>query len=315
MDLQQLRVFREAARSGGFTRASEELHLSQSTISLHMKRLEEELGNPLFLRTRRRVYLNEAGEVLLEYAERILQEVKNAEMAVRELGRMERGTIRLGSGATTVTYRLPKILAAYQRKYPQVELIVTTDSSENLANAVHQQKLDVAVVMLPVQPSYSIEILPLLHEEMVFVIGNNHPSARKKMIEPREISELSLISYFRGSAMQGALDRAFAAMRVTPRITMEMENIEAIKALVRAGLGAGILPSCSVAGTQGANLHELRVRNFPIKRELALALPRASVLPRSIHSFAARLAKGLSGRSISEIRAEITTCQSAPKSE
>lgn len=309
MDLQQLRVFREAARSGGFTRASEELHLSQSTISLHMKRLEEELGTPLFLRTRRRVYLNEAGQVLLEYVERIFQEIKNAQMAVSELDRMERGTIRLGSGATTVTYRLPRVLAAYQRKYPHIELIVTTDSSENLANAVHQQKLDIAVVMLPVQPFYSIDILPLLHEELVFAISNNHPLAEKEMIEPREICELPLIAYFRGSAMQAELDKYFNAMRVTPRITMEMENIEAIKALVRAGLGAAVFPYCSVAGAQGANLHLLRVRGFPLKRELALALPRASVLPRSIYNFASRLARGLSGKSISEIRAEMVASQ------
>ena len=86
MDLQQLRVFREAAKSGGFTRASQELHLSQSTISLHIKRLEEHLGTPLFLRTQKRVYLNEAGRMLLQYVDRIFQEVKNAEMAVQETG-------------------------------------------------------------------------------------------------------------------------------------------------------------------------------------------------------------------------------------
>src|ERR1700679_462074 len=99
MDLQQLRVFREAAKAGGFTRASESLHLSQSTISLHIKRLEEELGSPLFLRTKKRVYLNEAGQLLLQYVERIFQEVKNAQMAVQELNQLQRGTIRLGSGA------------------------------------------------------------------------------------------------------------------------------------------------------------------------------------------------------------------------
>ena len=304
MDLQQLRVFREAAKTGGFTRASEELHLSQSTISLHMKRLEDELGTPLFLRTKRRVYLNEAGHLLLEYAERILQEVKNAEMAVRELGRMERGTIRLGSGATTVTYRLPRILAAWQRRYPQIELIVTTDSSENLAYAVHQQKLDLAVVMQPVQPAYSIDILPMLHEELVYVISSSHPLAAKETIEPQEIRDVPFIAYLQGSAMQAELDKHFAAMEVSPRVTMEMENIEAIKALVRAGLGAGVLPLCSVAGAQGVNLRALRIRGFPMGRDLALALPRTRVLPRSILSFAHRLTRGLAGKSITELRGE-----------
>jgi LysR family transcriptional activator of glutamate synthase operon len=303
MDLQQLRVFREAAKAGGFTRASEELHLSQSTISLHIKRLEEELGCPLFLRAKKRVYLNEAGGVLLQYADRIFQEIKNAEMAVRELSELQCGTIRLGSGATTVTYLLPRILGAYQRKYPEIELIVTTNSSEALALAVHQQKLDLAVVMLPVQPSLALELLPILREELVYVVHSNHPLAAKQVIHPQDILEVPFISFLQGSAMQMNLDTHFAAMGITPRITMEMENIEAIKALVRAGLGAAVLPACSVSPTQGT-IRPLRIRGFRMERELALALPKAAVLPQAIQKLASRLAKGISGKTVTEIRAE-----------
>jgi LysR family transcriptional activator of glutamate synthase operon len=303
MDLQQLRVFREAAKAGGFTRASEELHLSQSTISLHIKRLEEELGCPLFLRAKKRVYLNEAGGVLLQYADRIFQEIKNAEMAVRELSELQCGTIRLGSGATTVTYLLPRILGAYQRKYPEIELIVTTNSSEALALAVHQQKLDLAVVMLPVQPSLALELLPILREELVYVVNSNHPLAAEQVIHPQDILDVPFISFLQGSAMQMNLDTHFAAMGITPRITMEMENIEAIKALVRAGLGAAVLPACSVSPNQGA-IRAMRIRGFRMERELALALPRATVLPQAIQKLASRLAKGISGKTVTEIRAE-----------
>src|ERR1700709_903380 len=101
MDFQQLRVFREAARAGGFTRASPELRLSQSTITPHIKKVEQELGTPLFLRSKKRVLLNDAGRVLLEYADRIFTEIKNAEMAVRDTQDVDHGTIRLGSGAPT----------------------------------------------------------------------------------------------------------------------------------------------------------------------------------------------------------------------
>ena len=303
MDLQQLRVFREAAKAGGFTRASEELHLSQSTISLHIKRLEEELGCPLFLRAKKRVYLNEAGGVLLQYADRIFQEIKNAEMAVRELSELQCGTIRLGSGATTVTYLLPRILGAYQRKYPEIELIVTTDSSEALALAVHQQKLDLAVVMLPVQPSLALELLPILREELVYVVNSSHPLATKQVVQPQDILDVPFISFLQGSAMQMNLDTHFAAMGIAPRITMEMENIEAIKALVRAGLGAAVLPSCSVSPTLGT-IRPLRIRGFRMERELALALPKAAVLPQAIQKLASRLAKGISGKTVTEIRAE-----------
>lgn len=305
MDLQQLRVFREAARSGGFTRASEELHLSQSTISLHIKRLEEDLGTPLFLRTKKRVYLNEAGQLLLQYVDRIFQEIKNAEMAVQEINKLERGTIRLGSGATTVTYLLPKILGSYQKKYPQIELIVVTGSSEQLAQAVHQQTLDLAVVMPPVLPSLAVEVLPILREELVFVVSSSHALASKSTITPGDIAEVPFISFLKDSAMQTQLERHFAETGVKPRTVMEMENIEAIKSLVRAGLGAAVLPMCSVAGAQGSMLKPLRLRNYRMERDLALALPRSTYLPRAIQKFATRLTRGLAGKSVTEIRAEL----------
>lgn len=304
MDLQQLRVFREAAKVGGFTRASEELHLSQSTISLHIKQLEEDLGCTLFLRTGKRVYLNEAGRLLLQYVDRIFQEIKNADMAVRELNELQRGTVRLGSGATTLTYLLPPILAAYQRKYPQIELIVTTGSSEMLAQAVHDQKIDLAVVMQPVQPNLSIEILPILHEELVYVVSTSHPLATKKILDPEDLNGVPLIGFFQGSAMQAHVDKYLEAMGVKPRITMELENIEVVKAMVRAGLGAGVLPYCSVTGAQGSMIQVLRIRGFRMQRELALALPKTSILPIAIQKFATRLVKGLSGKTISQIRTE-----------
>jgi LysR family cyn operon transcriptional activator len=274
-------------------------------VSLHIKRLEEELGCPLFLRTKRRVYLNDSGRLLLQYADRIFQELKNAEMAVRELEEMERGIIRLGSGATTLTYLLPKILAAHQRRFPDIELIVTTDSSESLAQGVHAQKLDLAVVMQPVQPSLSIEILPIFREELVFVLSASHRLADKDVILPEDIPTVPFISFLKGSAMQTALDRQFLALGVSPRVTMEMENIEAIKSLVHAGLGLAVLPECSVAGAHGSGLRVMRVPGAAMTRNLALALPRANTLPRAIQKFASRLTKGLCGKNVTEIRAEL----------
>ncbi|MGA8111777.1 MAG: LysR family transcriptional regulator [Acidobacteriaceae bacterium] len=304
MDFQQLRVFRAAARAGGFTRASETLHLSQSTISLHIKRLEEELGSPLFLRNKRRVYLNEAGRLLLQYADRVFQELKNAEMAVQELNELDRGTIRLGSGATTVTYLLPKILDAHQRRYPEIELVVVTGSSEFLAQSVHQQTLDLAVVMLPVVPTLAIEILPIVREELVFVISSSHPLGAREWLDPRDVGGVPFISFLQGSTMQNHLDKQFNSVGIQPRIAMELENIEAIKALVRSGLGMAVLPACSVAGSQGALLRTLRVRRFRMERDLALALPRSPILPRAIGRFASRITKGLAGKTVAELRGE-----------
>ncbi len=301
MDLQQLKVFREAAKSGGFTRASAELRLSQSTVSLHIKRLEEELGCPLFLRARKRVYLNDAGRLLLEHAERIFSAVRDAEMALGELTEQQRGIIRLGSGATTLTYLLPRILGAQQKRHPEIELVVTTGSSEMLALAVHQQKLDMAVVMQPVDPSLSIEWLPLFREELVFIVSSSHPITEKRSLQADDVKDIPFISFHEGTAMRSHVDRELEALQIVPRVTMEFENIEAIKAMVRAGLGGAILPACSVQGSQAA-LRAMRFREHRMGRELLLALPKSAYVPRSIANFANRLAKGLTGKNVQQLR-------------
>jgi DNA-binding transcriptional LysR family regulator len=296
MDLHQLKVFREVARSGGFTRASSVLHLSQSTISLHIKRLEEELGMPLFRRSKRRVQLNKAGERLLPYVDRIFLEVQNASAAVHELSQTEAGILRLGSGATTVTYLLPKILGAFQRRYPQVELIVVTGSTEELLQKVDQQMLDMAVVMEPVKPSSSLETVFVLREELVYVVGSSHVLANRQIIDPKAIHDTPFISYLQGSAIRKMLDHQLSSVGAVPRVSMEMENIEAIKALVRAGLGAAILPLCCVSGSQGAMLHSLRVRGVRLERDLALVLPRSGAAAPIAQKLAGQIVKALSVR-------------------
>src|SRR5579875_3461206 len=246
MDLHQLRVFHAAVAAGGFTRAGEELHLSQSTVSQHIKLLEDELGCPLFLRVGKRVQVTEAGRVLLSYAERIFRDLKNAEMAVREMNALRRGTVRLGVGPTTLTYR---------------------------------------------QPGLSMK--PLGREEMVFVVSQDHPLARRRTIEPQDLSSLRFILYEKNTVMQNFVDRYFEALGITPKIIMEVENNEAIKSLVRAGLGCSLLPLCAVENEPPeAGLRILRVRGKPLIRRLRLASAGAEVFPRAI----AELAQAITGK-------------------
>ena len=186
MDLHQLRVLQAAVKCGGFTRASEQLHLSQSTVSQHIKMLEEELGCPLFLRVGKRVRVTEAGSVLLQYAETIFRDLKNAEMAVREMNALKRGTVRLGVGPTTLTYRLPHVLADYTRRFPDIELIVLAGTTEFLLDALRSQHLDLAVVMRTA-PRPGLISTPLGREELVIVLNREHPLARRRTVEPADL--------------------------------------------------------------------------------------------------------------------------------
>jgi LysR family transcriptional activator of glutamate synthase operon len=271
------------------------LNISQSTVSQHIKHLEEGLGCALFLRVGKRVHLNDAGKLLLQYSDRIFHEIKNAEMGVRELNTLQRGTVRLGVGASTLIYLLPRILSGYKKSYPEIELIVTTGVTEAFMQSVSMQTIDLAIVMQPVVPSQSIRIIPLMREELVVVLNASHPLAAKGILEPNDLESLPFISHLRETAMQVVVRSYFKTMNISPRFVMELENIEAIKSLVRAGLGASVLPRCSVNGvTQTAALKALCVRNFPMERELALALPNSDILPIAIKKLAGRILKRLS---------------------
>jgi LysR family cyn operon transcriptional activator len=296
MDLHQLRVFQAAVKSGGFTRASEHLRLSQSTVSQHIKQLEDELGCPLFLRVGKRVLVTEAGRVLLQYAETIFRDLKNAEMAVREMNAMQRGTVRLGVGPTTLTYRLPHVLGDYSRQFPDIELIVLAGTTEFLLDALRAQHLDLAVVMRTA-PRPGMTVTPLGHEEMIIVVNREHPLARRKTVEPADLASLRFILYEKHTAMQNVIDRYFESLGVTPRIAMEVENNEAIKSLVRVGLGASIMPLCAVEDEPAdSRLRVLRVKGKPLTRELQMVSADAEILPKAIRELAASLAIALGGR-------------------
>jgi DNA-binding transcriptional LysR family regulator len=293
MDLHQLRVFQAAAGGGGFTRAGEQLRLSQSTVSQHIKVLEDELGCPLFLRVGKKVQVTEAGHVLLQYAERIFREVKNAEMAVREISTLKRGTVRLGVGPTTLTYRLPYVLGDYVRRFPKIELIVLAGTTEFLLESLRARHLDLAIVM-PTASDAGLNITPLGDEELVIVLNREHPLTAKRTLEPSDLESLRFILYEKHTAMQDLISRYFAALEITPTISMEVENNEAIKSLVRAGLGASILPRCAVEREPADGpLRVLRVKGKPLVRQLRLVTAVSEVLPLVVQELASSLVSAL----------------------
>jgi DNA-binding transcriptional LysR family regulator len=293
VDLHHLKVFQAAARTSSFTAAGRELSLSQSTVSLHIKQLEEEFGCLLFLRSRKRVLLSDAGRILLQYVDRTFAELKNAELAVREFSTSQRGTIRLGVGASTLIYLLPSVLAEYRRRYPQIEVLVTTGITEVLLQSLLDHTIDLAVVMSPSAALSSVETMPLMDEELAIVLATHHPLAKKAMLAPRDLDDLIFISHLRGTAMQTVQQQYFDTMGVQPRIAMEMENMEAIKSLVRAGMGAALLPLCCVSGTYGRGVIARKVRGLAMSRNLLLAVADWRVHPPATRRLARRILRAL----------------------
>jgi DNA-binding transcriptional LysR family regulator len=293
MDLHQLRVFHCAALAASFTKASAELRISQSTVSLHIKHLEEELGCPLFIRVGRRAVLSPAGELLVMHAEKIFRDVKNAEMDVRETNALKRGTIRLGTVPSVFEYRLPGVLAAFNRRFPQVVLVITCAATEMLLEMMERYKLDLAVVMPPVKQT-GLRTISLGREEMFLCLSHRHPLAFKKVLSASDLHDLHFIAYRKNTAMQNVVDEWFQRLGVEPRVTAEVDNVHSTKALVESGLGASILPACALNGApRKDSVRAMSVKDGRIYRELGLVLLDAELLPSPTKELAALLEESL----------------------
>jgi DNA-binding transcriptional LysR family regulator len=284
MDLHQLKVFHAAARTGGFTQASRALRLSQSTISQHIKQLEAELGCQLFLRVGKRVLLTEAGQLLREHCERLLQDLKHAEMAIQDLNGLQRGKVRFGSGATTLIYQLPPVLEAFQTKYPNIELVIVSETTDEMVRDVLAQRLDLALVMLPVAES-NLQFTPLHREELLVALPRRHPLTRKAALSVADLRALRFILYEKKTVMRGLIDGWFTALGVTPQIAMVLENIEAIKSLVASGLGASVLPASAVGNDAlDKKVRLMRVQQHSLYRQLALVTLKSAYLPNAVRA-------------------------------
>lgn len=275
INFRQLEVFRAVAETRSFTRASHTLFISQSTVSQHIRELEDSLRVQLFSRNRRNVSLTGAGESLFEYANGIFRMLEEAETAVQTVSDPYRGKLSFGCASTTLLYHLPGILMNYAMKYPNVELNITGGTIQDVANNMLAGALDVALVVLPLS-SPGLEKTLLFEESFVGVVAGNHPKAKTPRLSIADFSSERFILHRPGQNTRKIVDRYLFKQRITPAVAIELAETEAIKAMVARGLGVSILPQS--AFQDAAAVQGLRV--FPIPRkELSRSL--AIVYPRS----------------------------------
>lgn len=281
MNLHQLNVFRAIVETGSFSKAAAELCIAQSAVSYHIKLLEAEVGDPLFLRVKTRVYLTETGKVLWKHVEKIFHEVEAAKRAVAELGQGRSGELHFGLGVSSLSDQLPGFLKHLKEICPRVSFNVVMGSSPQILESIRANRLDLGIVSLPVVSNdYVTHLLFYEEEEMVVITRKEGLHDSKTEITPEELVGLPLILYDKSTATRSNLDRFFQEADVTPFVFMEVDREETIMSLVKSGLGAAILPRC-VPGLHEENesLHFLRLKNAYLRREVGVALLNSATRP------------------------------------
>lgn len=240
IDSRQLHAFRILARTGSFTQTARELFLTQSAISHAMKALERDVGCRLLDRLGRKVMLTQAGEHLLRHAERVLAEMEQAREGLEEMGKWGRGRLRIGASATTCQYVLPAVLREFKESFPQCQLTIEPGDSRESLDAVSDRRVDLALTLEP-QGEDQFEFVPLFTDDMAFVVSPLHPWASAGAVTRDEIARQNFIIYRKQSVTWRMTEAYFRAEDLVLNTVIELGSMEAIKELVKVGLGISVL--------------------------------------------------------------------------
>ncbi|WP_433338734.1 LysR family transcriptional regulator [Spirillospora sp. CA-294931] len=269
MDLRQLEYFVAVAEEGGFTRAAERVHISQSGVSAQIRRLERELGAELFDRSARAATLTVAGKAALEHARAALAAAGAVGQAVGEVTGLIRGRLAVGMVTGCTVTPLFEALAALHRAHPGVELALLEDGSDRLVRDVREGVLDLALVGAAAVPE-GLESLTIVSERLVAAVPGGHPLAGRRRVALRDLEPYPVVCMPPGTGLRTVFDRACAARDAHPVIALQASAPDAIADLAERGLGTAIL-SESMAAHYAGRLTALPLDDVPSPGLLLLA--------------------------------------------
>ncbi len=282
MELTPLRYFIAIAGAGHMTRAARALGVTQPALSAALRKLEKEVGAELLHRTGRGVELTEAGRVFLAAAEDTVRRAEGAVRAVREVIGLERGSIRVGGGATATTYLLPRVVSAVRAAHPGLRFYVREAGSRAVAAAVLAGELDLGIVTLPLEQALARDLVvtPLVEDELRLIVPAGHALAGKKQFRWQDLSGESVVAFEAGTAVREMIDRASAAAGVPLNVVMELRSLESIKQMVAAGIGVGFVSRFGLGAGEG-----LGCRDERLSRRLGIARRRDMPISAAVGAF------------------------------
>ncbi len=297
MELRHLEVFVEVARVGSFTKAAENLGLSQPTVSLHLQSLEKELGVRLLDRDGRRIALTPAGKVFFPYAREIVELKGKAVLALKKfLGSVE-GTFRIGASTVPGEYILPRILPAFIKEYPKTRFSIEVMDSEAINVAVAEGTYEMGLVGAK-REDERLQYTPFCKDRVVIVAPPSGDFPSK--IDLREIPEIPLVFRERGSGTRRAFERAIESKGVDPsslNVVAEVGSTTAVKEAVRNGLGCGVVSEISVRKEVEMGMFRLlKVEELQIEREFFVVVRRNRTLSPAIELFINFIVKQKEGK-------------------
>lgn len=285
--LHQLEVFETVARHGSFTRAAEELYITQPTVSSQIKQLSKAIGLPLFEQIGKRLYLTDAGQELQRTCQDIFSRLENFEMKIADLQGTKQGCLRL-SVITTAKYFVPRLLGPFCQQYPGIDVSLKVTNHQQLIQRMLDNRDDLYVLsQLPEDLALHTE--SFLDNPLIVVANNTHPLAAKKKIPIKKLKGEPFIMREQGSGTRAAVLKLFDKHKIAVQVKLELGSNEAIKQAIAGGLGISILSRhCLISEGIAGELTVLDVEHFPIQRRwyvAHLASKQLSVIAQTFRQY------------------------------
>jgi DNA-binding transcriptional LysR family regulator len=285
MDIRDLQVFLAVSTRLNFTRAGEDVHLSQPSVSVRMRQLEEELGVKLFEQLGKRVALTDAGQLLVPYASRVIAAMSDARDAIDGLQGLERGALRIGASTTPGMYVIPRTIAHFKRCYPKIEVHLAVKDTRQIEEGVIRNEFDFGFVGGHLAGD-EVDVLPWITDEIILIVPLGHRLAGKRTVTPQDLSSEKFIFREQGSATRAVVATHLRKFRVDAEAVMEIENPESVKKAVQNGLGIAFISAFAAeTDLKAKTLVAVEIRNLKIRRELKIVYRRDKHLSRAAQTF------------------------------
>jgi DNA-binding transcriptional LysR family regulator len=285
MDVRDLQVFLSVSRHLNYTRAGEEINLSQPSVSVRVRQLETELGVKLFDQLGKKVVLTDAGRLLVPYANRVIAAIDDAHHAIDELQGLERGSLRIGASTTPGMYLVPQVVARFKRLHPKINIHLRIKDTREVEDGVLRNEFDFGFVGGHLAAE-DVSAVSWLTDELLLVVSPGSPLTKKKNVRKQDLQGERFIVRESGSATRATIVAQLQQANFELETEIEMENPESIKKAVQSGLGIAFISKFAVATELKAKtLTAIRVRDLAIHRELKIVHRKDKHLSRAALAF------------------------------
>ncbi|HLJ90548.1 MAG TPA: LysR family transcriptional regulator [Candidatus Angelobacter sp.] len=284
MDFDQLRTFLEVAKLGSFSRAAEKVLRSQPAVSAQIRQLEQEYGQKLFDRSAKCVRLTPAGEVVLDYARKLLTLRGDSLQAISGWNGIPTGTLSIGANEGTFLYVLPKVFKKYHQKFPKVRISVYRSFTHKVSEKVEDGAIDLGVLTTPVK-SPSLAVVPIFKDRIVLMVGPSSPLYHRRSVTLEEFAHQPIVAPKTGS-IRKLIEKNLRPYRNNLNITMELTSVVMIKRFVAAGFGVSLISSSFARdNVRRGEVRLVKVEGPDLWRELALVYRKDRSLPLVASAF------------------------------